>query len=601
MEQGQGIRRGAASLSARLAQAARLARNADYALVVDSRQLAERIDLAALAGVKAPLRSPNVFEYGDLPTSPAADLDFADLARRSADIATAEISQLANGLFASLVPAADLSAAYRAWLTYKLQGEIPKLACLAGAPRVNYRRKLVVQTAVPLEIARELAERHIRPRSSQPLLTFSGVEARNLDNLSAITERWVAKETITRKKKFSDGIAFLVGTPNEAEWIAALVERIPTAVPINILLKAKDPDLGEPFHKRWPERRVSVGSWRGMANDCLTPAEHARVTAAFQALQERLSEPHSERLRDHGQWLVAFFITAVGAIGLRRGLRPRLIVGSMEKSRPGLVLSALGPYLGMKTFNIQHGNIGRQRMLDLVAFDMFGIWREETRRILLEDGYNSEAAVRVVGRPAASRQSALDGDLQPDPKLTEWIAGRRVLTLFLQPPKAPYVSPARLSELLDLLTRFVGAGERDVLLVKPHPANTPEDIKRWSGTIQGNGAVRMLAGQQNAMATALAATDIAVSLSSTALQDAVVAGRRAIAYDPDAALDRLRMDLPGGVEVARSARDLSALLERSGRRRTPDQTGKNFLDTTMEIIKGLHGAWPEPAATTSAN
>jgi len=528
------------------------------------------------------------FEYQELSFETGNDFDLSDLARQSAELTTKRLMKIVPELFRFGHAKSDVSNAYCAWLTYILmKTEIPKICSLAETDRLNRYEEIRLQTAVAPQIARKILSERNPSFAQQKIETISGVQAQKLRNPRVIFKKWCTNgEGVKCKKNYSNGVAFLVGTIGEAKWMAELVDMLPNHVPANLILKRKDPEIFDFFDNRWHDRAVSVNTWKGMSSGCLLNQEFQNVTQKLLDLINFLVSQEGEALRYHSHWLLKFFNIAVGAIGLARYLGPKLIVGSMEKSPQGLVLSALAPHLGIKTFNIQHGNIGRQRTLDLISFDQFGIWHKQTHDVLKTNGYQNLEKVTIVGR--AGFQPMTSSQLgEATQFLKQWIGDHQCITLFLQPPKPPYVSGKRLDEIINLLMTHVDRYDNEVMLIKPHPVNSEADIKRWRKMTRQSSKIRFATSDQTAMAELLAITNRAVSLSSAALQEATIAGCNAIAYDPEDQLQILQMDFPQEVEIARTREQLEAFLKSPISKQATVVEPNDFISKTSKIIEEM--------------
>ena len=489
---------------------------------------------------------------------------FNAVARRAADASCDRLLEISPSLFVTIAPGCDLAGAYRAWLTYRyLQTEVVRLAALSQRRDLVETSVLVVQTAVPAPILTELLLGAGRPQDAPDVRTISGLPAPELAILLAASSKWLADDiSASNDTKDRAGVAFVAGTPAEVDWMC---EAVALAKPpaSTIIIKKKREDLVAAVKKNKAKHQLTSASWRGLGHRCLKERDHARLLGAMRSLFEALALDENEPLRPHGVWVLNFLAHAVSVVGLDYHFKPRLVVGSLEKSPIGLVLSALGPAMGIRTFTVQHGNIAPQGMLDLVRFDRFGVWDESARRTILADGYPDDAVIRLVGRPPSVKSGDAVSD-QAD-HLREWMGGRRAVVLFLQPLKPPHVSMAALVALLDHALEIVRSSNRHVLLVKPHPRNSAEEIRIWRTRVGSDATVSFLNAERSTMNIALELCDVALSLNSTALSDAAAAGRRAVAFETREGVGATQLGLPPEVHIARSFDELRSLVSEAGK------------------------------------
>lgn len=288
----------------------------------------------------------------------------------------------------------------------------------------------------------------------------------------------------------------------------------------SVLLKRNDESLVSGLLARMPSLRIN----------CVYKLHElsAKPTDSLQSLLDR-----AKTLNGKDADLVAPFLpqltrsirTALSVEGLIRPLQPDLIFGTLEKSPLGVVLSCLKKHYGYRLVSYQHGLLGWTQTMERLNFDLFFVWTEPYRELLLKDGYEPSDSIRVCD---------LREERTRDPKFQRLLHRKRswapkgYRAVFFEQPfqKSPY-SMQDYRTILKTLSGLAARYDFSVV-VKPHPKTYKDH--RYEEAQQGLARVTRL-DTKVSLDEVLQECDLAIGMTSTALLDFMGVGKPAISYD----------------------------------------------------------------------
>lgn len=243
---------------------------------------------------------------------------------------------------------------------------------------------------------------------------------------------------------------------------------------------------------------------------------------------------------------------------------PRLIVGALDRTAIGALLPDLAHNVGAKVVDFQHGSLTRSEILDLMPFDLVAAWNERSRTTMIDEGFPRPDRVVVVGNPAWNA-GTVDGD-RPAP-LAGWAGDDDVVLFLPQPAKGPYLTDSTIRRVTHGVVQAVRERPHTKLLVRERPRAIPDAWPRDILDVLSD-RCRIVDAADVPLARALNIADVAVSIYSTALADALHAGIPAVAFDPDRVVPGLGLDFTPALEITHDEESLRAALDDAlGRRK----------------------------------
>ena len=241
---------------------------------------------------------------------------------------------------------------------------------------------------------------------------------------------------------------------------------------------------------------------------------------------------------------------------LIQAYQPRLVLGCSEYTMFSHIQTVLQPKYGFKTLNVQHGNMDPPYTLDTVTFDSFFVWNEQTRHIVEQDGYHPMDSVHIVGNP---QWESLANDYQhtkPSPlyqDLLTWKGADSLIGAFAQYLDVNH-SEADRNAYLGALLLYVKNNPNVKLLIKPHPSEKAmASMQRYIDSHNLGKRVRLLSPNALSLWETLKIIDIATSVFSTTLIDALSLKKPVVALDFYHLLEEVHVDIHDLAWVAHSA------------------------------------------------
>lgn len=264
--------------------------------------------------------------------------------------------------------------------------------------------------------------------------------------------------------------------------------------------------------------------------------------------------------------------------------RPVGIIGCMERSSLSPMLQEHRRRFGYKLINVQHGLMYQSKLADQYHFDAMLVWNDLSRQVLLQDGYPVSASLKVTGNPLWESDKLPTSSPVLD-ELRRWKNGRKLIAVYTQ-YTGDYTQPAERRKLLRTLLAHLEQNPEDCLLIKKHPLEHDTLVEDTLGAWLENGRIRVFSGGQVSLQESLALADLAVSISSTALLDALRYDVPSLAIDEvDATTHCGFFPLSPPFPVARSRDEALHLLNHlPDRNRPPDEGNLSFSPDVREQI-----------------
>lgn len=473
-------------------------------------------------------------------SSPLAPSEHFGLARSLADATLRRLTSKVPGLFDALA-ACSLLPAYTFKLTLQLAlRDLPGLCSFLGDWRVQASRPVLVNS--PLHDA----ERAAAIQRLLPGLPIGDLEA-----------RWVVDDPLLALPEGDGGhppdppqaeAVVFVGSDTEAPQLVALADVLSRRG--RVLVQAKQSSTAarralDLFSGAagvvtrapedlagWPARPAHVLDWAD------------RVRAAVAGLDER----------DAG-WVALHLASLLPIVRLGAGMRhlversgARVVAGALDRTVLGPLLQAVVPP-GVRTVDLQHGSLMPFAVGDLATFDLVLAWSERAAQVLRADGYPEDALVEVVGNPRWDLlRSGRAACAEP---LASWRQGSRVVAIFPQPAKGPFLTRSGAAAMGRWLAAWARARGDVRFLVKTRTGGEGMELGPELARLESDGQLRVVGGGDTAsLGAVLACADVAVSTYSTALADAIAAGVPAVALDPHGSVGSMGLDIEELIPVA---------------------------------------------------
>jgi hypothetical protein len=471
----------------------------------------------------------------------SADKHF-ETARRVANESIDELHDLLPELFDPWLPAIDLQRPYTYLLTLRLAlREIPEI--LAFVADVSKRGAHAV-----------LVDPLLGDASLKNLLRVAGLEVPpgGLDlrySEGALPSRilGVDSQPRTRQEQRASaprgGALILVGSDVELPFLLPISEILAESGPVTFVGKEDTPasrralaelaHLGETITAK-SMRRARVHMGQGS----LPPEVLERLDEQVQSLSPRLRG----FVRVHLSGMRAVARTAIGFSRLIEQTAPEIVVGSLDRSLFGVLAVEIQKEGRFHTVNLQHGTVMPKATSDLLRFDLSLAWNEWSRAITLRDGYPAECLIEIVGNPRWDALSHLSGEElgSAGEELAAWKGSDRLVAIFPQPAKGPFISEETIEAIYQWIARWAGQREDLKLVVKHRSAGDDPELPV---SLRDATYFRSFSAPGISLEEVLANADVAVSGYSTALLDAIAAGVPAVSADPGANLSGLPLDL----------------------------------------------------------
>ena len=243
---------------------------------------------------------------------------------------------------------------------------------------------------------------------------------------------------------------------------------------------------------------------------------------------------------------------------LMQGYRPKLVLGCSEYTMFSHIQTVLQPKYSFKTLNVQHGNMDPPYTLDTVSFDSFFVWNEQTRHIVEQDGFQPMENVHIVGNPQWEALANDCKNTKPSPlyqDLLTWKGADSVIGAFAQYLDVNH-SEADRNTYLGTLLHYVKNNPNVKLLIKPHPSEKAmAGIQRYIESYNLGKRVRLLSPTALSLWETIKIIDIATSVFSTTLIDALSLKKPVVALDFYHLLEEVHVDIHDLAWVAHSAEE----------------------------------------------
>lgn len=523
-----------------------------------------------------------------VPSSAPAALhpDYSELVRRLAAESTERFDRLCPGFYLEAIPGVELAPLVRNVL----------------ARRLAFRD---VPAAIDFVVARRgsapAPHRRWRPRATVYGLTLTTAQLAQIDlmidghaTFEAAAFASAARLDLVRKthKYFrrgqpgsTDELAVrladeagsdhlvVVGAETDLVFLLPLVQLLAPTGSVTVVRKNDRPSA-----ERAAEILVEAGATgivgaEERARQRGTATKRSSVASALSSVAGSYGSFSSEDatfVRHHLADLVPLIRDLLAWDVLLESTTPRLIAGAFDSSPIGATLSALQSTA--RLLNFQHGTVSALGA-DLAAkFDVSAVWNEHTRRAFVGSGSAADGVV-VLGNPrweALATPGPVPAESDTVADLKRWRAGRPLVVVFPQPEKPPFLVDGDMQRLFAWCSAALRASPDVLLLVKRRSASDLAG-EATLAALRRRGRVRFLNDDEITLAEALGQADLAVSVVSAALADAIAAGVPGAALDVSGSFDALRPDFRHSVQVCRTERAFVGLIDvlGSGRVETP--------------------------------
>ena len=312
----------------------------------------------------------------------------------------------------------------------------------------------------------------------------------------------------------------IVGSKVDVSLGTRYLEMTTNAGECNVLLKRDDESLVSSLLTRLPALRINrVYKLHDL------PAKPPDSLKSLLARVETLKVEDARLVTPFLPQLTQSIQTALSVEALIRSLQPDLIFGTLEKSPLGVVLSCIKTRYGYRLVSYQHGLLGWTQTMKRLSFDLFFVWSEPYKDLLLKDGYEPSASIRVCDlREKRTRDPKFQRILH---RKGSWAPKGYRAVFFEQPfQKSPY-SMEDYREILETLSGLATRHDFS-LLIKPHPKTYRDH--RYEEAHRGLRRVTRLDAKVS-LEEVLQECDLAIGLTSTALIDFMSVGKPAISFD----------------------------------------------------------------------
>lgn len=503
-----------------------------------------------------------VYTAGEAGDDGAPPLHVFATARALADETAAELQASYPDLFGAFVPEHDLYDAFRLALTLRLAiDEIPRLLGFLAHPGRRVGLTVLVNFSLSEAQVRRVEELAGVQRASelQDVVCLSTATDKLLRVLQHEVTGDPPSERSSQAADAEPGCAIvLCGSETERAHLSALVGILRDRGRGVLVLAKND----RPENLRLCTDLATLGGGgvlRAEAFAALPLTDPSRRCAA--PAVERLRAQHEaiggDRRKGFRLTNLATFRsllrTALAVEALVAAVKPTLVAGALDRTVYGALMSS--PGRGYATVDLQHGTVLPMHVMDLLRFDLTLMWNRRSRMSLISDGYPPSARVKVIGNPNWDALRGRSGDTPAARDLAEWKGTGTLVVAFPQPAKGPFLSRALLRRVDDWLAAAVAARDDVKLLVKLRPREDRAGADPFA-SLASAGRVRTMTAREISLADALSCADLAVSVYSTALADAVAAGVPAVSVDPQGIVAALGFDFRDAVRVCATALDL---------------------------------------------
>lgn len=501
----------------------------------------------------------------------ANDPSYLRLPRRLADMSVDHLQQMDPDLFADILPEQSLRDLFCLTLTFRLATEVlPGLLGFLADGRRRRRRTLLVDTGLSPRQVRVAEEFLGMAPTEGPLECHSTVKDHLLSKVHKEFRRGqpaAADPAETLHELPDDAAILLCGSATELAYLRPATEALTHLVPVVVLAKNDRPDTRkacDDLRQAGAERVLPSGVWT-------TVRGHRRTLTNVVSATGRLAETDA-RLQgsERAFWLhnLALLFADVRLVlaleQIVEACQPTIVGGAMDRNIYGVAFGQLRSRADFRVVNFQHGTMMPYGTMDLTPFDRAFVWNDAARDIMLGDGYRDADTIRVVGNPAWDALADLPTDLDSAAAagLREWKGDARLVLALPQPAKGPFLTRQSLQTFWDLLSEYVLSHHDVKLAVKLRAREQPIPDSAAFRELAAMGRMRVLPSKEFSLAEALSCADVAVSIYSTALADAVAAGIPAVSIDADGILERFPADFGKAVIICRSSREISSAFDR---------------------------------------
>lgn len=241
---------------------------------------------------------------------------------------------------------------------------------------------------------------------------------------------------------------------------------------------------------------------------------------------------------------------AAGFERLFREHPPTLVAGSWHRSPLGGVLAAVTSSAAV--VDVQHGTLVPFGVADAMHADMLLAWNDYSVDVLKSEG-GGAAAVAVVGNPLWDALRDLGSRKRPR-------QGSIRVGFFPQPPKGPMLTRGMLDSVVKMVLELLHERPEIDLVIKERARSTT--VRSAFAELEGTGRMQVVEHQAGSLEAVLGDIDVAASVHSTVLLDALAAGIPAVSIIPGGALQGVEMDVLQVAPVARDVAELSQALDR---------------------------------------
>lgn len=519
---------------------------------------------------------------GDLPLSASAAFG---LARALADQSADRLASRLPDVFDVLVPGASLRPAFVAALTLRLSlKELPGLVAFLSADGSPAAPRVLVDPLLDAAQLQALRARLAVPHTGD--LVVRGTS--DLDVVAA------ARMALPRRSPWpwrggsrpapAAGVV-LCGAESDVPYASAVVATLGDRGGSTVLAKNDRPETRRAVDTLLRSGAVGATAPEDVARLPWRRSSYRRLAAALQGLQvsaDALRGQDAVAARRHLQRLLASARVTLGLEAFLRHTRPTLVVGALDRSPYGPLLAVWARQLGFRTVNVQHGAFMALHVLDLVESDLALTWNRHSAAALHADGFAGSSV--VVGNPhwdglAAGAAASRTG--RAAAALRSWAAGRRLVVVLPQPVRGFLLSPSALERLYRTVLDLALARPDVCVLVKQRARDEEDRASALLAPLMDQGRARTVPAADLRLADALAAADLAVSVYSTALADAVAMGVPAASIDPDGAVRALGLDFAPLVSFCADVADLGRALD-DARRPAQDADRASVMPTFVE-------------------
>ncbi|MBY0403670.1 MAG: hypothetical protein K2X66_07200, partial [Cyanobacteria bacterium] len=188
--------------------------------------------------------------------------------------------------------------------------------------------------------------------------------------------------------------------------------------------------------------------------------------------------------------------------------------------------------------NFQHGNMNPIASFYLFQFDLYFIWNEISKKVLLKDGYSNPSGLEIVGSPFLDNMVIEKNNYVPRvlfQELQEWKGNDKLITAY-STFQATHLTIQNKIQFMESLIHFLKQRPHLKLLIKKHPYELDDSIAtyleaQYEASPALRNQIRLFNASEISLLESLLLSNLVTSICSTVLQEALYLKIPAVALD----------------------------------------------------------------------